>query len=109
MSGSAGRPERGGDDASGRGGGLPMVQPPDPQQLAAERAWLAEMDAAPAWRRNLGFLKRGGPAYLQSALTLGGGTAASALFTGTAFGYQLLWVAPLSMLLGVVMLSAIVY
>ncbi|MGA1202529.1 MAG: NRAMP family divalent metal transporter [Planctomycetota bacterium] len=86
---------------------LPMVSPPDPAALAAERAWLAELEGAPAPRRWAAFLRRGGPGYLQSALTLGGGTAASSLIAGGAFGYDLLWVAPLSMLLGVAVLSAV--
>ena len=42
-------------------------------------------------------------------MTLGGGTAASALFAGAAFGYQLLWVGPVAIVLGIVMLSAISY
>jgi len=46
---------------------------------------------------------------MQRAMTLGGGTAASALFAGAVFGYQLLWVAPLAMLLGLVMLSAVAH
>jgi manganese transport protein len=41
-----------------------------------------------------------GPGYMQSAMTLGGGSAFAALFAGAAFGYQLLWVAPLGMFLG---------
>ena len=50
-----------------------------------------------------------GPGYMQSAMTLGGGTAFSALFAGAAFGYQLLWVAPLAMALGVVVLAAVAH
>ena len=50
-----------------------------------------------------------GPGYLQSAMTLGAGTAFSAIFAGAAFGYQLIWVAPVAMALGVVMLSAIAH
>jgi Mn2+/Fe2+ NRAMP family transporter len=42
-------------------------------------------------------------------MTLGGGTAAASLFAGALFGYQLLWVAPLAMVLGVIMLSAVSY
>ncbi|RMH00812.1 MAG: hypothetical protein D6702_13055 [Planctomycetota bacterium] len=89
--------------------GLPMVEPPDPAALAAERRWLVELDRAPAPRRWWAFLKRGGPGYLQAALTLGGGTAASSLFAGAAFGYRLLWVAPVAMLLGVVMMAAVAH
>jgi Mn2+/Fe2+ NRAMP family transporter len=40
-------------------------------------------------------------------MTLGGGTASSALFAGAIFGYQLLWVAPLAMAMGVCMLAAV--
>jgi manganese transport protein len=89
--------------------GLPMVDAPDPSALEAERAWLRELDAAPTATRWWAFLKRGGPGYLQAALTLGGGTAASSLFAGAAFGYQLLWVAPVAMLLGVVMMAAVAH
>jgi len=73
---------------------------------------LAELEAlehAPRLRRWGAFLRRGGPGYLQSAMTLGGGTAVSAIFAGRLFGYQLLWVAPLAMLFGVVMLGALAH
>jgi Mn2+/Fe2+ NRAMP family transporter len=42
-------------------------------------------------------------------MTLGGGTASTALFAGAAFGYQLLWVAPVAIALGMLMLSAVSY
>jgi manganese transport protein len=54
-------------------------------------------------------LKQMGPGYMQSAMTLGGGTAFAAIFGGAAFGYRLLWVAPVSMALGVVVLSAVAH
>ena len=50
-----------------------------------------------------------GPGYMQSAMTLGGGSAFAAIFAGAAFGYQLLWVAPLGMLLGVIVMSAVAW
>lgn len=86
-----------------------MVSPPDPEALAAERAWLAENDAKPIAGRWFGYLRKGGPGYLQSALTLGGGSASASLFAGAAFGYQLLWVAPTAMLIGMVMMMAIAH
>ncbi len=89
--------------------GLRMAHPPDPAALAAERERLAALDDAPRparWRAFAGLI---GPGYMQSAMTLGSGTAASALFAGAVFGYQLLWVAPLAMLLGLVMLSAVAH
>ncbi|MBM4063814.1 MAG: hypothetical protein FJ265_22355, partial [Planctomycetes bacterium] len=87
--------------------GLRLARPPDPEQLAREARWLLELDRGPLLRRLLGWLRLSGPGYLQSALTLGAGTATSSLFAGAMFGYDLLWVAPLGMLLGVLMFAAI--
>lgn len=70
---------------------------------------LRELDARPFVPRTLGYLKRMGPGYMQSAMTLGGGTAFSAIFAGAAFGYELLWVAPLGMVLGVIVLAAVAH
>ncbi|AWB68891.1 hypothetical protein C2869_02595 [Saccharobesus litoralis] len=50
-----------------------------------------------------------GPGWLQSGITLGGGSLASALFIGVVGGVEFLWVQVLAMLMGVVMLSAIAY
>ncbi len=87
--------------------GLRMQNPPDPIALAREAAWLEELDRGPFLRRLRGWLSLSGPGYLQSAMTLGAGTATSTLFAGAIFGYELLWVAPVGMLLGVVMFAAI--
>ena len=84
-----------------------MAEPPDPEALAAERAHLQELEGARPRERFRGYLKLVGPGYLQSAMTLGGGTAAASLFAGSLFGYELLWVAPFAMVLGVVMLAAV--
>lgn len=78
----------------------------DPAQEIAE---LEALDAKPFVPRTLGYLKRMGPGYMQSAMTLGGGTAFASIFAGAAFGYQLLWVAPLAMLLGIIVLSAVAH
>lgn len=87
--------------------GLRMSHPPDPEQLAAEKARLASLEDAPVTRRWAYFARLSGPGFLQSAMTLGGGSAASALFAGAAFGYDLLWVGPIGMLIGVTVLSAV--
>jgi len=55
------------------------------------------------------YLRTMGPGYMQSAMTLGGGSAFAAIFAGAAFGYKLLWVAPLAMLLGVVVMAAVAW
>ena len=55
------------------------------------------------------YTKLSGPGWLQSAITLGGGSLASALYLGVLTGYSMLWLQPVAMLLGIVMLSAIAY
>ncbi|MFT4648406.1 MAG: manganese transport protein [Glaciecola sp.] len=75
----------------------------------AELAALQALDAKPFLPRTFGYLRHIGPGYMQSAMTLGGGTAFASIFAGAAFGYQLLWVAPLAMLLGIIVLSAVAH
>ncbi len=55
------------------------------------------------------YAKLSGPGWLQGAITLGGGSLAGALFLGVISGYGLLWVQPLAMVCGIIMLSAIAY
>ena len=57
----------------------------------------------------LGYAKISGPGWLQGAITLGGGSLAGALYLGVVSGYGLLWVQPLAMICGIIMLSAIAY
>ncbi len=89
------------------GRGIPMVHAPDPARLAADRTWLAGVAQRPWLARQAAYLRRGGPGYLQSALTLGGGTASACILSGAAFGFELLWVAPLGMILGGIVFMAI--
>ncbi len=55
------------------------------------------------------FAKLSGPGWLQSAITLGGGSLAGSLYLGVLAGFGLMWLQPLAMILGVIMLSAIGY
>jgi len=55
------------------------------------------------------YAKLSGPGWLQGAITLGGGSLAGSLYLGVIGGYQLLWLQPLMMILGIVMLGAISY
>ena len=57
----------------------------------------------------LAFFRLSGPGWLQSAITLGGGSLAGALYLGMTGGYSLLWVQLVAIFCGVVMLSAISY
>ena len=103
------------DDGTDDGGapddwqGLRLASAPDPGALQWERAALRSLAARPFGARMRGYLRMLGPGYLQSAMTLGGGTVSSALFAGAIFGVDLLWVAPVGMALGLVMLTAIAW
>jgi Mn2+/Fe2+ NRAMP family transporter len=55
------------------------------------------------------WVKLSGPGWLQSAITLGGGSLAGALFLGSLGGVNLLWLQLVAIIMGVVMLSAISY
>jgi len=55
------------------------------------------------------FVRLSGPGWLQSAITLGGGSLAGALFLGVLGGTSLLWLQLMAISMGVVMLSAISY
>ena len=55
------------------------------------------------------YSKLSGPGWLQGAITLGGGSLAGSLYLGVIGGYQMMWLQPLMMILGIIMLSAIGY
>jgi len=85
-----------------------MVGARDPEALEREKARLREIDSRPGrWRRWRGYWSLSGPGWVQSALTLGAGSSASSIFAGAVYGYDLLWIQPVAMFLGVVMFAAI--
>jgi Mn2+/Fe2+ NRAMP family transporter len=55
------------------------------------------------------FIRLSGPGWLQSGITLGGGSLSSSLYLGMLVGFSFLWLQPVAMILGVVMLGAIAY
>ncbi len=55
------------------------------------------------------FVRLSGPGWLQSAITLGGGSLSSSLYLGVLGGFMFLWLQPVAMVAGIVMLSAIAY
>ncbi len=99
----------GSDQGTDLAEGLPMVAKWDPEALAAERQELRDLAAQSSSVRWRWYWARQGPGWMQSALTLGGGSAASSLFAGAFLEYRLLWLQPTAMLLGVIMMSAIAY
>lgn len=77
--------------------------------VARNRAMLIAARQRGAIPLFLTFVRLSGPGWLQSAITLGGGTLANALYLGVLTGVTMLWWQPAAMLLGIVMLSAIAY
>ena len=55
------------------------------------------------------YMRLSGPGWLQSGITLGGGSLSSSLYLGVLVGFSFMWLQPLAMILGVIMLSAIAY
>lgn len=87
--------------------GLPMAPKWDEQKLQEEIAGLKELESKPFVPKAAGYIKRTGPGLLQSAMTLGAGSATASVLAGASFGYKLLWVQPVAMFLGVMMLAAL--
>lgn len=78
-------------------------------QAEREVEELRELSSQPLGKRVKWYLSKSGPGWMQSAMTLGGGSAMASLFSGAFLGYGLLWVQPVAMLIGIVMLSALAY
>ena len=72
-----------------------------------QKEYLKRAESAGLFSRLSAYTKLSGPGWLQSAITLGGGSLASSLFLGLLAGYSLLWLQPVAIILGVVMLCAI--
>lgn len=78
----------------------------DPQVLRRERETLEALAKESVGTRFRGYLALTGPGWLQSAFTLGGGSAVASLYLGAHYGYELMWVQPLAMIVGIIMLAA---
>jgi manganese transport protein len=85
---------------------LPLATPDRAEAARQEATELEALSDAPSGQRIGYYLKKSGPGWMQSAMTLGGGSAIASLSLGASFGFELLWVQPLAMLAGIVMLAA---
>jgi Mn2+/Fe2+ NRAMP family transporter len=74
-----------------------------------EHQLLQQAEQRGLWGRLSIYSRLSGPGWMQGAVTLGGGSLAGALFLGILAGPHLLWLQPLAMACGVVMLAAIAY
>ena len=73
------------------------------RQLLIDARSEGKMATLGAW------LRLSGPGWLQSAITIGGGSLSNSLYLGVLVGFAFLWVQPVAMILGVSMLAAISY
>ena len=81
----------------------------DDPLLEADRQTILAGEAKGGLAKYLAYGKLSGPGFMQSALTLGGGSLGSSLYLGILAGVSMIWLQPFAMILGVIMLSAIGY
>ncbi|HUG19191.1 MAG TPA: hypothetical protein VMM56_09455, partial [Planctomycetaceae bacterium] len=81
----------------------------DQQKIEQQRQMILDAKAKGTGSKILTYTKLSGPGWLQSAITLGGGSLSGSLYLGILAGFSLMWLQPLAMILGVIMLSAIGY
>jgi len=55
------------------------------------------------------YLRLSGPGWLQSGITVGGVSFSSSLYLGVVVGFSMMWLQPVAMILGIVMLGAMAY
>ncbi|MFP6575506.1 MAG: divalent metal cation transporter [Pirellulaceae bacterium] len=78
-------------------------------RIAQEREMLLSVESKGLGGKLGVYTKLSGPGWLQSAITLGGGSLSGALFLGVLGGTDMLWLQLVAIVMGVVMLSAISY
>jgi Mn2+/Fe2+ NRAMP family transporter len=78
-------------------------------KIEQDRQSILEAQKKGTGAKLLTYSKLSGPGWLQGAITLGGGSLGGSLYLGIIGGYDMLWLQPLMMIFGIVMLSAIGY
>jgi len=78
-------------------------------EIEKDRQMILDARVKGRWPLVKTFLKLSGPGWLQSGITLGGGSLSSSLYLGVLVGFSFMWLQPLAMILGIIMLSAIAY
>jgi len=81
----------------------------DSAKIDQQRQMIREASEKGTGAKFWAYTKLSGPGWLQSAITLGGGSLSGSLYLGILAGFSLMWLQPLAMILGVIMLSAIGY
>jgi len=78
-------------------------------RIEKDRSMILEAQKKGRWPLLKVFVRLSGPGWLQSGITLGGGSLSSSLYLGVLVGFSFMWLQPLAMILGIIMLSAIAY
>ncbi len=78
-------------------------------KIEAHRQIILDGEAKGGVSKFVSYARLSGPGWLQSAITLGGGSLANALYLGVLGGVAFMWLQPLAMIFGIVMMSAIAY
>lgn len=81
----------------------------EPNSISTEDSLLEKASEQGPLGKAAIYTRLSGPGWLQGAITLGGGSLAGALYLGVIMGYEMMWLQPVAMILGVIMLSAISY
>ncbi|WP_390623315.1 divalent metal cation transporter [Blastopirellula sediminis] len=87
----------------------PAPSSPQGKHAQTDREILQEAHEKGTMATLFAFVRLSGPGWLQSAITLGGGSLAGALYLGSLGGVNMLWLQLMAIIMGVVMLSAISY
>lgn len=84
----------------------PIAERVSPKELEQELAQLEELRLSPPLKRGWGYLRLGGPGFIDAATTLGAGTLTASMLSGAMFGYRTMWLLWVSMGLGMFMMAA---
>jgi Mn2+/Fe2+ NRAMP family transporter len=92
----------------GPGAGKQQIAKAD-SRIERDREMILAAQANGGWATFKTFVKLSGPGWLQSGITVGGVSFASSLYLGVLSGFAFLWLQPVAMMWGIVMLAAISY
>ena len=81
----------------------------NPERIERDRQMILDAKARGPLAKFWAYTKLSGPGWLQSAITLGGGSLAGSMYLGVLVGFSLMWLQPIAMIMGIIMLSAIGY
>lgn len=90
----------------------PSVQPQPMHmnpRIERDRQMILDAQAKGRWSLFKTYLSLSGPGWLQSGITLGGGSLSSSLYLGVLVGFSFMWLQPVAMIFGIIMLSAIAF